>query len=38
MFEFEGEVYWKAQKLDDERSTCQGKIKIHEFNQEDDEI
>ena len=40
MFEFEGEVYWRAKstKPDDERSTCSGKIKIHEFNQEDDEV
>ena len=40
MFEFEGELYWKAKstRAGDERSTCQGKIKMHEFNQEDDEI
>ena len=40
MFEFEGEVYWRAKstKDGDDRSSCQGKIKFHEFNQEDDEI
>jgi len=40
MFEFEGEVYWRAKstKENDTRSTCQGKIKMFEFNQEDDEI
>jgi len=40
MFEFEGEVYWRAKctKANDTRSTCQGKIKLHEFNQEDDEL
>ena len=40
MFEFEGELYWRARatKEHDTHSTCQGKIKFHEFNQEDDEI
>ena len=39
MYEFEGEVYWKAicTKDNDDRSQCQGKLKVHEFNQEDDE-
>lgn len=40
MFEFEGEVYWRAKttKAGDDRTSCQGKIKFHEFNQEDDEL
>lgn len=40
MFEFEGELYWKSKctKANDTHSTCQGKIKIYEFNQEDDEL
>jgi len=40
MFEFEGELYWRAKctKETDTHSTCQGKIKMHEFNQEDDEL
>ena len=40
MFEFEGEVYWRAKstRVGDDRSSCQGKIKVHEFNQEDDEL
>jgi len=34
MFEFEGELYWRAKctKPNDPHSTCQGKIKFHEFN------
>ena len=34
MFEFEGELYWRAKstKPGDDRSSCQGKIKFHEFN------
>ena len=37
MFEFEGELYWKAKctKADDDRSQCQGKLKILEFAQDD---
>ena len=40
MFEMEGELYWRAKSTrpGDEHSTCQGKIKMHEFNQEDDEL
>lgn len=40
MFEFEGELYWKAKstKAGDDRSNCMGKIKFYEFNQEDDEL
>ena len=40
MFEFEGELYWRAKSTrpGDEHSSCQGKIKMHEFNQEDDEL
>jgi hypothetical protein len=42
MFEFEGEIYWKAKnmKKEDEwkEEKCQGKLKLFEFNQEDDEI
>ena len=40
MFEFEGELYWKAKstKPGDERTVCQGKLKLFEFNQEDDEL
>ena len=40
MFEFEGELYWRAKcnKENDTHSTCQGKVKMHEFNQEDDEL
>lgn len=40
MFEFEGELYWRAKRnaIDDRRSTCQGKMKVHEFSAEDDEL
>lgn len=38
MFEFEGELYFKANHLTDDRQDVMGKLKLHEFNQEDDEI
>lgn len=38
MFEFEGELYFKANHLTDDRQDVMGRIKLHEFNQEDDEI
>lgn len=42
MFEFEGELYWRAKstKPGDEWKDlkCQGKISLYEFNHEDDEI
>ena len=40
MFEFEGEVYWRAESTvnGDDRSKCSGKVILHEFNQEDDEL
>jgi hypothetical protein len=38
MFEFEGELYWKAQHTSDDRQDVMGRIKLFEFNQEDEEI
>lgn len=42
MYEFEGELYWRAKntKVGDEwkEQTCKGKLKFFEFNHEDDEI
>lgn len=40
MFEFEGELYWRAKSIssEDGRSEVSGKIKMHEFNQEDEDI
>jgi len=42
MFEFEGELYWRAKstKAGDEwkDQKCQGKVKLYEFNHEDEEI
>ena len=34
MYEFEGELYWRATSTaeDDDRSKCQGKLKFFEFN------
>lgn len=40
MFEFEGEVYFKAKSIvpGDDRTNMQGKIKLFEFDHQDDEI
>jgi len=38
MFEFEGELYFKATHKTDDRQDVMGRIKLYEFNQEDDEI
>lgn len=42
MYEYEGELYWRANNTNKDGpnavETCTGKIKIHEFNQEDDEL
>lgn len=38
MYEFEGELYFRAVHLTDDRQDVMGRLKIHEFNQEDDEI
>lgn len=42
MFEFEGELYWSAinTKPEDKwkEKSCKGKVKLYEFNHEDDEI
>lgn len=38
MFEFEAELYFKAVHLTDDRQDVMGRIKLFEFNQEDDEI
>jgi hypothetical protein len=38
MFEFEAELYFKAINLTDDRQDVMGRIKLFEFNQEDDEI
>ena len=32
MFEFEGELYFKAKSLSDDRVSMMGRIKMHEFN------
>jgi len=38
MYEFEGELYWKAQHTEDDRVDVMGRIKLFEFCQNDDEI
>jgi len=37
-FDYQGEVYWKAQHTTDDRQECSGKLKFYEVNQEDDEL
>ena len=42
LWEFEGELYWRAKGTKEGEAwkdlKCQGKLKMHEFNYEDDEI
>jgi len=38
MFEYEAEIYFKAKNLKDENQDVMGRIKLFEFNQDDDEI
>ena len=38
LYDFETEIYFKAHKVSDPSQECKGKVKVHEFNQDDDEI
>ena len=38
LYDFEIELYFDAKKIGDEETNCKGKIKFHEFNQDDDEL
>jgi activator of HSP90 ATPase len=38
LYDFEFEVYFDGVDLKDKEQTCKGKIKIHEINQDDDEL
>lgn len=38
LYDFEIEVYFDAKNVNDEAINCKGKIKFHEFNQDDDEL
>ena len=38
LYSFEMELYFQAHKVSDPETKCKGKVKIHEFNQDDDEI
>lgn len=32
------EIYFKANKVSDPTQECKGRVKIHDFNQDDDEL
>lgn len=38
LYDFELEIYFTGEKVDDPSQQCKGRIKVHEFNQDDDEI
>lgn len=38
LYEFELEIYFEAMKTENPSQKCKGKIKVHEFNQDDDEL
>lgn len=38
LYDFEVEIYFDAKSDDDPTQNCKGRVKIHEFNQDDDEI
>jgi len=38
LYDFEMELYFDAKKLSDPDTNCKGKLKIHELNQDDDEM
>lgn len=38
LFDFETEIYFDASQEADPSTTCKGKVKVHELNQDDDEI
>ena len=38
LFDFELEIYFDAKSVADPSETCKGKVKVHEFNQDDDEV
>jgi len=38
LFEFELEIYFDAVKTTDPNTKCKGKVKVQEFNQDDDEL
>jgi len=38
LFEFELEIYFDAVSTTDPSTKCKGKMKVHEFNQDDDEL
>jgi len=38
LYEFELELYFDACKIGNDAQKCKGKLKVHEFNQDDDEL
>ena len=38
LYDFEMEVYFEAKKVSDPSESCKGRVKMHELNQDDDEI
>jgi hypothetical protein len=38
LYDFSAEIYWEAYKISDPNISCKGKVKVHEFNQDDDEV
>lgn len=38
LYDFEVEIYFDAKSDDDPTQSCKGRVKIYEFNQDDDEI
>lgn len=38
LYDFEVEIYFDAKSDADPNETCKGRVKVHEFNQDDDEL
>lgn len=38
LFDVECEIYFEAYKVSDPNTKCKGKVKVHEVNQDDDEL
>ena len=38
LYDFEVEIYFTAELVADPSQSCKGRVKVHEFNQDDDEI
>lgn len=38
LYDFECEIYFDAKNTADQSVECKGRVKIHEFNQDDEEL